>query len=177
MKKINIEQLKEQYGEIKEITAGKKVAYFRKPDLKIWRFALAALSGSNTAFKKAMAKNCYVAGDKELVESPYLEDVVNIVDEFITYPTATCTEIEGCYEVIVGDKKCLLNPLTIDIRIQAERENFKDIAFATKQEMLNLMWISGDEAIKDEKQLDYHMPVLRIIDDLREKHVLSIKNV
>lgn len=174
--KINIEELKAQYGELKEISCNGLVAYFRKPNLKIWRFALKAVVTSTTAFKVALAKNCYVAGDKELLDAPYMEDVMDIINEFANYETAEVEKDGNAYRISVLGKSCRLRPVTIEITTEAERNNPEDIAFMTRQNMIEAMWLDGDEAFKDHNQLDYHMPLIRVVDKLREKHKLSIKN-
>jgi hypothetical protein len=38
------------------------------------------------------------------------------------------------------------------------------------------MWIDGDEELRDPNNLDYYMPVLRVLKDLREKHILTLKD-
>lgn len=173
---IDIDALKAQYGEIKEISTGDLTAYFRKPDMKIWRYALKAISTSQTAFKSVMAKSCYVAGSKELIESPYLEDVAELINDFIDYEEADVEKEGNGYRITVLDKSCRLRPVSIEIQTEAERGNPDDIAFKTQQNMLDSMWIDGDVELKDSKNLDYHMPVLRVLKNLREKHVLKIKN-
>lgn len=174
---INLKELSEKHGQIKEITAGDLVGYFRKPDLKIWRFSLKAIEKSQTEFKKSLAVNCFIAGSRELLESPYIEDVADIIDEFVDYPEAEVEKEENAYRVRVLDKSARFRPVTIEIQTRAERNNPEDIAFKTQQNMMELMWIDGDPEIKDPKNLDYHMPALRVMKDLREKHILSVKNV
>ena len=174
---INVDELKDKFGTIKEITCGKLTAYFRKPDLKIWRFALKAIEKSQTEFKKSLAVNCFVAGDKELIASPYIEDVADSISEFVSYEDAEVEKDGNAYLVKVQDKSARFRPITIEMQTQAERNNPDDIAFKTQQNLLDAMWLDGDEELRDQKNLDYHMPVLRVLKDLREKHILSIKNV
>jgi len=174
--KINLDELKEKYGEIKIISIGSLTGYFRKPDLKIWRFALKAIDKSATEFKRAMTVNCFVSGDKELIQSPYIEDIANEIDSFVTYADAEVEKDGNAYKVTVLDKACRLRPVSIEITTQAEHNNPDNIAFRTQQNMLEAMWLDGDAELKDASNLDYHMPVLRILKDLREKHMVSIKN-
>lgn len=174
--KINIDELKAKYGELKEISCDGFVAYFRKPDLIIWRYALKAVQTSTTAFKVAMARNCFVAGSKELLETPFLEDVMEIINEFAQYETAEIEKDGNAYRVSVLGKSCRLKPATVEIITEADRHNPDDIAFMSRQNMIESMWLDGDAEFKDHKQLDYHMPLLRVVDKLREKHKLTIKN-
>lgn len=174
--KINSDELKAKYGDLKVIEIEGLTAYFRKPDLKIWRFALKAIEKSATEFKRAMAINCFVGGDKALLESPYIEDIADEIDSFITYADAEIEKDGNAYKVTVLDKSCRLRPVTIEITTNAERNNPDNIAFKTQQNMLAAMWLEGDEELKNVALLDYHMPVLRVLKDLREKHLVSIKN-
>lgn len=174
--KINIEELKAKFGELKEISCDGFVAYFRKPDLKIWRFALKAVQTSTTAFKVAMAKNCFVAGSKELLETPFLEDVMEIINEFANYETAEVEKDGNAYRVSVLGKSCRLKPVTIETITEAERNNPDGIAFKSRQNMIDSMWLDGDDEFKDPTKLDYHMPLIRVVEDLREKHKITIKN-
>jgi hypothetical protein len=174
--KIDIEKLKEQYGEIKIISVDGKTGYYRKPDMKIWRYAIKAIDGSKTEFKRLMAIGCFVAGDKVLNETPYIEDIAEEVQNFVDYSEAE-VEIEGnAYRVKVLDKSCLLKPVNVEIQTLSERENRDDIPFKTQQNMLKRMWIEGDDELKDPTYMDYHMPTLRALKDLRTKHTLSVKN-
>ena len=173
---INVDELKQKFGTIKEITCGKLTAYFRKPDLKIWRFALKAIEKSQTEFKKALAVNCFVAGDKELIASPYIEDISDVIDEFVNYEDAEVDHVGNAYVVKVMDKSARFKTITIEMQTQAERNNPDDIAFKTQQNLLEPMWLDGDQELRDSKNLDYYMPVLRALKDLREKHILTIKN-
>jgi len=173
---INVDELKEKFGTIKEITCGKLVAFFRKPDLKIWRFALKSIEKSQTEFKKALAINCFVAGSKELLASPYIEDIADVIDEFVNYADAEVEKEGNAYVIKVLDKSARFKPVTIEMQTLAERNNMDDLPFKTQQNLMELMWLDGDSEIRDPKNLDYHMPALRVMKDLREKHILSIKN-
>lgn len=174
--KTNLEELKAKYGELKLIECDGLTAYFRKPDMKIWRFALKAFEKSATQFKVVLATNCFVAGDKALLQSPYIEELADVIDEFVSYTDAEYEKVENTFVVIVLGKSCKLKPMTIEMQTMAERDNPEKVAFKDQQNLLDRMWIEGDGELKDEKQLDYHMPVLQVIKKLREKHVLSIKN-
>lgn len=174
---ININELKEKYGELKEISCDGLTAYFRKPDMKIWRFALKAIEKSQTEFKKSLAINCFVAGDKELLESPYIEDIAEMINEFVDYPEPEVEREGNAWRIKVLDKSARFKPLTIEIQTLAERNNPDDIPFKTQENLMDLMWIDGDEELRDPKQLDYHIPALSVMHKLREKHLLSIKKV
>lgn len=175
--KIDTTALVEKYGEIKVVGIGDLVAYFRMPDMKVWRFATKAASVSVTQFKVSLARNCFVAGDKELLESPYLEDVSGAISNMVDYDEAS-VELDGNgYIVTVSGKSCKLRPVTVEIQTESERENDKDMPFRTQQNMLERMWIEGDAEILNENNPQYLMPVLRVLKDLREKHRVSLKNV
>lgn len=174
--KINIDELKAKYGELKVIECDGMTAYFRKPDMKIWRFAMKAFEKSTTQFKISLATNCFVAGDRDLLKSPFIEDVSEIIDEFVDYDEAEVEKDGNAYVVKVKDKSCRLKSLTIEMQTMAERDNPEKIAFKDQQNLLNRMWIEGDDELRSEKFLDYHMPVLNVLKKLREKHVVSIKN-
>lgn len=170
-----LEELKAEFGEIKIISTGELKAYFRKPDMKIWRFATKALEKSSTQFKVALAVNCFCGGDKALIQPPYLEDVAEVVDEFINYPDAEIEKDGNNFKVTILDKTCRLRPVTIEMQTEAERSNPEKVAFKDAQELLKRMWLDGDDEILNEKNLDYHMPVLQVLKKVREKHTLSIK--
>ena len=173
---VNIEELKAKLGPIKIIEAGKLKAYFRKPDLKIWKFCVKAIEKSQTDFKKAMCINCFVDGDRELLETPYLEDLSEIINEFIEYADADVQRDGAAFLVKVLDKQARFRPITIEMQSQAERQNPGDAPFLTQQNLLSMMWLDGDEELRNPDNLDYYMPVLRTLKDLREKHILSVKN-
>lgn len=173
---INIAELKEKHGELKEITINGMTAFFRKPDMKIWRFALKVIDKSQTEFKKVMAINCFVSGDARLKESPYIEDIAEVINEFVDYAEAEIVKEGNGYRVTVLDKSAKLRPVTIELQTNAERNNPDNIPFKTQQNLLDMLWLEGDVELKDPILLDYHMPVLRTVKDLREKHIVSVKN-
>ena len=176
-KQVNIEELKQKYGSIKVVESGSLVGYFRKPDLKIWKYAVRAIEKSQADFKRALCTNCFIEGSRELLESPYLEDLSDIINEFVEYSEAEVVKEGACFTVKVLDKQARFKPMTIEMQSLAERQNPNDTPFLTQQNLLSMMWIDGDEDMRDQNKLDYYMPVLRVLKDLREKHVLTVKNV
>ena len=171
-----VQQWKDKYGILKIIEYGELLAYFRKPDMRIWRFAIKAVEKSSAEFKKSLALNCFLGGSRQLLESPYLEDVTDLIDEFIEMPVAEIERDGNAYLVKVAGKSCRLKPINIEMQALAERNNPDDVPFKTQQNLLQMLWIEGDEDLRDEKNADCHMPLLKIVKDLREKHQLSIKN-
>ena len=70
--KTQIAAWKEQYGSIYAITVAKKTAYFKPPDRQIMGFAMAQSTKNPLAVLEALAKNCWLAGDKALLEDDVL---------------------------------------------------------------------------------------------------------
>ena len=99
-----------------------------------------------------------------------------MIDEFVNYEDAEVDHVGNAYVVKVMDKSARFKTITIEMQTQAERNNPDDIAFKTQQNLLESMWLDGDQELRDSKNLDYYMPVLRALKDLREKHILTIKN-
>lgn len=174
--KIDVVALKEKFGDIKVVGVGDLTGYFRMPDMKIWRFATKAASVSVTQFKVSLARNCFVGGDKELLETPYLEDVADAISNMVDYDEASVESNGNGYVVSISGKSCKLRPVTVEIQTESERDNDKDMPFQTQQNMLDRMWIEGDAEIRNEKHPHYLMPVLRVLKELREKHRVSLKN-
>lgn len=173
---IDIEELKQKYGTIKIVECGKLIGYFRKPDLRIWKFATKAIEKSHADFKRALCVNCFVAGSRELLESPYIEDLSDIINEFVEYVDAEVERDGSAYIVKVLDKQARFRPMTIEMQSLAERQNPNETPFLTQQNLHKMMWLDGDDELKDSANLDYYMPVLRVLKDLREKHILNVKN-
>lgn len=172
-----VAEWKKKYGEVIMLEVAGFVAYFRKPDMKIWRFCLKVIDKSQNDFKLAMARSCFIGGDKSLLESPYIEDVSTSVNDLIDYTEADFEKDGNGYKVTILDKCCTLKPVTVEMISMSERENVDDILFRSQQNLLKKMWIDGDAEILDEKYPEYHLPVLRVLKSVREKHSVSLKNV
>lgn len=65
-----IKSWKAQYGEISQFKCEDKVAYFKKPDRKALSYATTA-GGSKDPFKfnEIILNNCFIGGDKEVIEN------------------------------------------------------------------------------------------------------------
>ncbi len=89
MPEIDINALKAKYGDVFAYrTEDGKVAYFKRPDRRILSYASSTSGGDNIKYKEAIATNCFVDGDREILQvdkyflglSSTILDLVEIVE-------------------------------------------------------------------------------------------------
>ena len=67
-----INEWKKKYGGIYEISVGDRKGYFRAPDRNILGYALSQNSKNPIAYNEILAKNCWLDGDRALLEEDAL---------------------------------------------------------------------------------------------------------
>ena len=173
-----IADLKAKHGNVYMVTTEDGLtAYFIDPDIKVWRFALKALDKSPVDFKKSLANNMWKGGDKEILNDEYHNELAKEIESIIEYGDAEFAPDGNAYRVRIGDKSCLLRPMTVEVENMAQRDNPTQLAFKTEENILNRLWISGDEEIKSTQHLQYFIPVCKIVRELRTKHLVALKKL
>lgn len=175
--KEQIQQWKDKHGDVYLIEIGEKAAYFREPDVKVWRFAYKALDTSTTAFSLALVKNSFLGGDEELISDEMFEDTAGQFQGLIDYEKAEYVRDGSHYVVTVGEKSCKLKPCTMQARQLADRDNPNNIPFKSEESLVSRLWIDGDEELKTTKHMRYFMPLMAVVKELREKHTASLKKL
>lgn len=64
-----IKELKAKHGEITAIAVEDKIGFFKKPDRKILGAAAAHATTDPLTYVEILARNCFVEGDVELLDS------------------------------------------------------------------------------------------------------------
>ena len=75
MERITQNQIKEwkrKFGSVYEIAVEGKKGYFRTPDRNILGYALSQNTQNPITYNEILAKNCWLGGDKELLEEDTL---------------------------------------------------------------------------------------------------------
>ena len=81
-----VDELKKKHGEIfRYTTIDGKIAYFKAPDRKTLGFASSTSNGDNIMYKEIIANNCFVDGDREILENDkyflaFSTEVLNLVE-------------------------------------------------------------------------------------------------
>lgn len=81
-----LEQFKKEHGELSAIKVGDKLGLFKKPDRKTIGAAAAHINTDPIEYVAIIAENCFVAGDRELLEEddyflslmPMMNDLVQM---------------------------------------------------------------------------------------------------
>lgn len=84
-----IEEYKEEYKEIFLIQVEDKKCYLHKPTRQILDAASASSSKRNSLFNETLLKNCWIAGDKDIInDDEYFMGASSQLDQIITFKNA-----------------------------------------------------------------------------------------
>lgn len=152
-------------------------AQFKKPDFRVWKFAVTAMRKSGAlAFKIAMAKNCCLDKASVLISDEYIEQTADSLMTEIEYSEASVERDGNSFVVEIDGYSCRLKPLSIEARLAAER-NAGEQPFAEQLLLLEALWLNGDEEIKSQLRPELLIPVLKEIGNLKDKHLATIKKL
>lgn len=66
---VNLQELRAKHPNLSVYrTSDGKTAYFKSPTRQILGYASSVSNGDNIAYKQIIAENCFVAGDREILE-------------------------------------------------------------------------------------------------------------
>ena len=84
-----IESYKAEYREVYEITVEDKKCFIHKPTRQILDAAMNASSKRNSMFNETLLRNCWLAGNKEIMEDDdYFMGASAQLDQVIEFKTA-----------------------------------------------------------------------------------------
>jgi len=84
-----IEAAKAKYKAVFEITVEDKKCWLHKPDRNVLDLANSASSKKSSKFNETILRNCWLAGDKDIVEEDdYFYGASTQLDELITFKNA-----------------------------------------------------------------------------------------
>jgi hypothetical protein len=84
-----IEGYKKEYGDIFQIDVEDKKCFLHKPTRQILDAALEASTKKNSKFNETIMRNCWLAGDKIIMEDDeYFMGASKVLDEVITFKSA-----------------------------------------------------------------------------------------
>lgn len=84
-----IEEFKKEYGEVYLIEVEDKKAFIHKPTRQLLDLAMTSSSKKNSLFNETILKNCWLAGDKDIVfDDNYFMGAGSVLDEVIQFKTA-----------------------------------------------------------------------------------------
>ena len=84
-----VEDFKKEYGEVFCIEVEDKKCFIHKPTRQILDLASASSTKKSSAFNETILKNCWLAGDKDIVSNDdYFMGAGNVLDEIITFKSA-----------------------------------------------------------------------------------------
>ena len=84
-----IEGFKKEYGDIYRIDVEDKKCFIHKPTRQILDLAMTSSTKKSSLFNETILKNCWLAGDKDLVMvDEYFMGAGAVLDEVITFKTA-----------------------------------------------------------------------------------------
>lgn len=84
-----IEEAKKQFGEIFQLKVEDKQCFIHKPGRQVIDLAISSSAKRNSLFNETLLRNCWLAGDKEIVEvDDYFFAVSAQLDEVVKFKTA-----------------------------------------------------------------------------------------
>lgn len=89
-----LNNLKAQHGQLTAITVEDKIGLFKKPTRQILSMATALASSDPIGYIEKIAENCFVAGDRELLENDeYFLAIMPKVSELVETKTAALLKL------------------------------------------------------------------------------------
>lgn len=84
-----IEAAKQQFGDLFQLTVEDKTCFIHKPTRQIIDLAISSSAKRSSLFEETILRNCWLAGDKEIVENDeYFFAVSKQLDEVIKFKSA-----------------------------------------------------------------------------------------
>lgn len=84
-----IEEFKKEYGDVYKIEVDDKVCFIHKPTRQILDLANASSTKKTSLFNETILKNCWLAGDKDMVNvDDYFFGAGNVLGEIIKFKEA-----------------------------------------------------------------------------------------
>ncbi len=148
--------------------------WFRRPDKREMKLAIKQMQISETAFAATLMETCHLAGDRgwTLDDETFfayeskVTELIGLKDyELETVPEGVKVVIEGCH--------CILKrPTRVQVE-QAQQRNKKKQPFATNELLLEWLWVSGDERMKNDTR--YLFPLFSAIEDAKTSKLAVLK--
>lgn len=172
----SIDQWKKKFGEVYEIEIEAYKCWLRAPDIKTFKHAFTSLQLSEIDFQNAIINNCWLEGDAIIREDEdYFNALCGKIDDLIEIPDYQIRRNGEVFNINIKAFSCeLRKPKREDIRV-AQMQNLRNQAFETNINLLNRIWIKGDEELKEKP--NYYIALLLAVSELETQKVATIKKL
>lgn len=89
-----LKNLEAEHGKLTAIQVEDKIALFKKPSRQVLKMATAISATDPMGYLEKIAENCYVAGDRELLDDDeYFLAIVPVLNELVQTKTASLLKL------------------------------------------------------------------------------------
>jgi hypothetical protein len=183
MSKITEKQInewKEQYGDIYELPVEDKTVYLRQPKMVDYKRAFTAMQkNGELAFNEEMLACLIIDGDQDVrTNDEYFLSLKGTLMEFFNYDDAEIVSLAGnTSEIRIGTAKCVVRIITRDDIKIAEKKNPSGKPFVTQEKLFERVCLEMDEAFKDKNNAEFRFPLYQAIEQLQNKKIAMLKKL
>ncbi|WP_286913160.1 hypothetical protein [Flavobacterium sp. UBA4197] len=179
MTQKQIQEWKEQYGEVYLLPVEDKTAYLRLPKMADFKRAFTALQNDGEiAFGEVMLNTLFIGGDEDIkTVDEYFFAARKELKEFFIYDDAEITPDGNASIITIGEAKCKVRIIGRDDIKIAEKKNPSNKAFVTQEKLFERICVEKDDAFNDKENAKIRFPLYQAIEKLQNKKVATIKKL
>lgn len=180
--KKQIEEWKAVYGTIYELEFDDKACIIFDPtsSLAVMKAAISAMQkGSVTKFTETVLRNCFLHGDKEILEQDkYINGLEQQVAEISEMPEPDVEQVADSFAVTVDNVTLHFAKASRHDLKKAERKNPQMLPFKTQEALLMALAKDGERLLDIRKNNErLFLGFLLAADELKDKSSVSIKKL
>jgi len=175
-----INEWKEKHGGVWQFPVDDKIGYLREPKMQDFKRAFTAMQkDGDIAFGEEMFSALWIGGDPEIKSNdeyflPARKKLIN----FFEYDDAETEALENRQTAITIDgHKCIVRVITREDLRMAEKKNPSGKPFVTQEKLFELVCIEKDPAFDDRNNAAIRFPLYKIIEDLQNQKVATLKKL
>lgn len=182
MSKITEKQIndwKEQYGEVYELPVEDKTAYLRNPKMVDYKRAFTAMQKTgDLGFAEELLACIMIGGDEEIrTNDEYFMPARKVLTEVFNYDDAEIVTTGNKSVITIGDFNCTVRVITRDDIKLAEKKNPSGKPFVTQEKLFEMVCLEMDEAFKDKNDASVRFPLYQAIENLQNKKIAILKKL
>jgi len=178
--KEQIENWKEQYGEIYALPVDDKKRDLRAPNMTDYKRAFTAMQKQGeVAFGETMLTALWLGGDEEIkTDDAYFLSARKELMDFFNYEDPEINKLSGGKtEIKIGENKCVVRVITrADLKL-AEKKNPGSKPFVTQERLFEMVCLEMDDAFKDQKNAALRFPLFQAIEKLQNQKVAILEKL
>lgn len=175
-----IDSWKEQFGEVFKLSSNGLTGYIKSPctSLAILKQAYKALDSSHVEFAVSILNNCWLGGDKELLQVQKFGNGFN--DQVAKVAALTDFELEPTkegYLAKVGSETLKLRRAERNDLIESEQANVRNEAFETNIKLLDLICLEPEKLQEIKMNDRVYLGFIRAAGHAKDKAAVRVEKL